>query len=173
MEEQRIKIGTPASGQHHPAKPMLSIDEQINHLKSKGVTFRLCSEEEAAAYLTDRTYFFKIAAYRVLFQKRVGGTRDGQYIDLDFGYLKSLASLDRNLRYALLPLTLDVEHAARTKLMRIATAQELRRKTRMAIRFQPITLHSLAQANDTEEKERLRCFPAMPSSGTLCESTVI
>ncbi len=124
MEEQRIKIGTPASGQHHPAKPMLSIDEQINHLKSKGVTFRLCSEEEAAAYLTDRTYFFKIAAYRVLFQKRVGGTRDGQYIDLDFGYLKSLASLDRNLRYALLPLTLDVEHAARTKLMRIATAQE-------------------------------------------------
>jgi hypothetical protein len=55
MEEQRIKIGTPASGQHHPAKPMLSIDEQINHLKSKDVTFRLCSEEEAAAYLTDRT----------------------------------------------------------------------------------------------------------------------
>jgi hypothetical protein len=35
MEEQRIEIGISASGQHRPAKPMLSIDEQIDHLKSK------------------------------------------------------------------------------------------------------------------------------------------
>lgn len=97
-------------------KPLLTVEQQIEHLKSKGVTFELCSEEDAAEYLSERTYFFKVAAYRSLFEKRVGGPRDGQYIDLDFGHLRALASLDRDLRYALLPLTLDVEHAARTKL---------------------------------------------------------
>lgn len=105
-------------------KPLLTVEQQIDHLKSKGVTFELCSEEDAAEYLSERTYFFKVAAYRSLFEKRVGGPRDGQYIDLDFGHLKALASLDRDLRYALLPLTLDVEHAARTKLVRIATERD-------------------------------------------------
>lgn len=89
-------------------KPLLTVEQQIEHLKSKGVTFELCSEEDAAEYLSERTYFFKVAAYRFLFEKRVGGPRDGQYIDLDFGHLRALASLDRDLRYALLPLTLDV-----------------------------------------------------------------
>ena len=37
-------------------KPLLSVREQIDHLKSVGVTFNLCSEDEAVAYLTDKTY---------------------------------------------------------------------------------------------------------------------
>ncbi len=105
-------------------KALLTVEQQIEHLKSKGVTFELCSEHEAAEYLAGRTYYFKLAAYRVLFDKRVGGSRDGQYVNLDFGHLRALASLDRDLRYALLPLTLDVEHAARTKLMCIVTERE-------------------------------------------------
>lgn len=114
----------PGDEREKTAKPMLTVEEQIAHLKSKGVTFELCSEEEAASHLADETYFFKIAAYRGLFQKRVGGERDGQYINLDFGHLMALASLDRCLRHTLLPLTLDVENAARTKLIRIATKRE-------------------------------------------------
>ena len=102
-----------------PVKPLLDIDGQISHLKAKGVTFNLCDEAKAARYLTERTYFFKLAAYRVLFDRRIGGPRDGQYVNLDFGHLIELASFDCDLRYAFLPLTLDVEHAARTKLMRI------------------------------------------------------
>ncbi len=98
--------------------PLLSIDEQIEQMKQQGITFNLCSEDEARGYLSNRTYYFKLRSYRTLFIKRVGGKRDGQYINLDFGHLRALASLDRDLRYALLPLTLDVEHAARTKLMR-------------------------------------------------------
>ncbi len=101
--------------------PLLSIDEQIAQLKQRGITFNLCPEDEAKTYLSDRTYYFKLRSYRTLFDKRVGGKRDGQYIGLDFGHLQALASLDRDLRYALLPLTLDVEHAARTKLMRNVT----------------------------------------------------
>lgn len=101
--------------------PLLSVGDQVAQLKEKGVTFELCSEEDARSYLSDRTYYFKLRSYRTLFDKRVGGARDGQYVGLDFGHLLALASLDRDLRYALLPLTLDVEHAARTKLMRNIT----------------------------------------------------
>ena len=114
---------TAAAAEAHP-KPMLTVEQQIAHMKAKGITFELVSEEEAAAYLTDRTYFFKLYAYRTLFERRVGGPRDGQYVGLDFGHLKLLASLDRTLRYALLPMTLDVEHFARVKLVREVTERE-------------------------------------------------
>ncbi|HIY84413.1 hypothetical protein [Rubneribacter sp.] len=72
-------------------------------MKSKGITFNLCSEDEAAAYLTDRTYFFKLYAYRDLFERRMGGPRDGQCIGLDSRHLMRLSSVDRTLRYVLLP----------------------------------------------------------------------
>ena len=102
-------------------KPILTVQQQISHMKSKGITFELVSEKEAAAYLSDRTYFFKLYAYRELSERRVGGDRDGQHVGLDFGHLRLLASLDRSLRYALLPMTLDVEHFARAKLIREVT----------------------------------------------------
>ena len=37
---------------------------------------------------------------------------------LDFGHLRDLAAIDHMLRYTLLPMTLDVEHFAKVKLMR-------------------------------------------------------
>lgn len=116
LEDESIGIA-----RHDPVdadKPLLAIAQQIEHLKSKGVAFELCSEQEAADYLSNHSYFFKIMAYRTLFERHVGGLRDGQYVGLDFGHLRMLASVDRLLRYTLLPMTLDVEHFARTKLMR-------------------------------------------------------
>ena len=53
----------------------------------------------------------------MLFPKRVGGPRDGQYAGLDFGHLVDLAAIDRELRGFLLPLTLDVENSAKTRLI--------------------------------------------------------
>ena len=50
--------------------------------------------------------------------KRVCGERDGEYVGLDFGHLCDLAAIDHMLRYALLPMTPDVEHFAKAKLMR-------------------------------------------------------
>ena len=97
---------------------MSYIEEQIEHLKSKGVTFELCSEEEAAECLSDKTYYFKVAAYRALLDKRVGGERGGEYVGLDFGHLRDLAAIDHVLRYTLLPMTLNIEHFAIVKLMR-------------------------------------------------------
>ena len=116
---QAVKTGDdmPAPLMLHRKKPLLATSELIDHLKTKGVTFDLVNEEDAAGYISTKTYYFKIAAYRALFQKRVGGERDGQYVGLDFGHLVKLASVDRTMRYTLLPMTLDVEHFAHAKLL--------------------------------------------------------
>mgnify|MGYP000913572747 FL=1 len=103
------------------SKPKLTVEEQVEHLRGKGVTFDLCSAEQARETLSDKTYYFKLAAYRVLFEKRIGGAHDGEYVGLDFGYLRDLATIDHMLRYTLLPMTLDIEHFAKIKLMREVT----------------------------------------------------
>lgn len=54
-------------------KPMLSTEGQIAHLKARGVAFELCDEQEALEYLRANTYYYKLAAYRVLFPKRSAG----------------------------------------------------------------------------------------------------
>lgn len=105
-------------------KPKLTVDEQVEHLRSKGVTFDLCVEEDARETLRDKTCYFKLAAYRVLFDKRVGGERDGEYVGLDFRHLGDLAAIDHMLRYTLLPTAPDVERFAKAKLMREATERE-------------------------------------------------
>ena len=104
-----------ADGQNR--KPILTIEQQIMHLKQKGVSFELCAEAEAARIMAGQDHYFRLAAYRVLFPKRVGGPRDGQYAGLDFGHLVDLAAIDRELRGFLLPLTLDVENSAKTRLI--------------------------------------------------------
>ncbi|MBM6905421.1 Abi family protein [Collinsella tanakaei] len=102
------------------SKPLLTIGQQIAHMKAKGIAFELCSEEEAASHLRTKCQFFRVYAYRKLFPKHVGGPRDGQYVNLDFGHLKTLSNLDRMLRDVLLPMTLDVEHFAKVRLLAAA-----------------------------------------------------
>ena len=106
-------------------KPMLTAQELVEHLKSKGVKFDLMGEDEARHYLAEKSYYFKAASYRRLFPKYVGGEHDGEYIDLDFGQLALLASLDEQLRRVLRDMTLDVEHFEKTRLLdRIAESPD-------------------------------------------------
>ena len=98
-------------------KPMLTAPELVEHLKSKGVKFELVDEDEARRFLAEKSYFFKAASYRRLFPKYVGGEHDGKYIDLDFGQLALLASLDEQLRCVLRDMTFDVEHFEKTRLL--------------------------------------------------------
>ncbi|MEF9877785.1 MAG: Abi family protein, partial [Gordonibacter sp.] len=81
--------------------------------------FIRCSETDAFEYLATKNFYFKVTAYRKLFEKHADGELDGKYIDLDFAQLVELASLDQRLREALLPMTLDVEHFAKVKIMSI------------------------------------------------------
>ena len=41
-------------------KNKITIDDQINHMKSKGVKFNVMSEDEAKDFLLYKTYYFKL-----------------------------------------------------------------------------------------------------------------
>lgn len=44
---------TATAAEAHP-KPMLTVEQQIAHMKAKGITFSLVTEEEAAAHLREK-----------------------------------------------------------------------------------------------------------------------
>ena len=98
-------------------KPKLTPEEQIAFLRSRGVSFERMGEDEAQRYLSTESFLFSTYAYRLLFPKRVGGQHDGEYANLDFADLVDLERLDRQLCEALLPLTLDVEHLAKARML--------------------------------------------------------
>ncbi len=108
----RVDIGMRAR------KPMLTVDEQIEHLKSRGVKFELYSEDAAASYLEHANNYLRVAAYRKLYSRQVDGASSGSYVNLDFEDLVELSSIDRRLREALLAAAIDVEHFARIELLR-------------------------------------------------------
>ncbi len=98
-------------------KPMLTSEEQVTLLKSKGVTFERCSEDEAISALTERDTFLHITSYRKLFQKHQEGEKTGQYVRLDFADLVALDELDAELRSAFQSVAYDIERLAKTKLV--------------------------------------------------------
>lgn len=105
--------------------PWLTASEQIDHLKSRGVHFSLMSEDDARAYLEKNSNYFRLRAHRLGFPKVEEGARKGKYANLDFKMLVDLSIVDMLLRYEMLPLTLDVEHFAKVKLLkRIETEGE-------------------------------------------------
>lgn len=99
-------------------KRKLTVDEQIAHLKHKGVQFRLMDEAAARDYLRCSSNYFKLTAYRKNYQKHPGGAKAGQYVRLDFAYLVDLAEIDRVLRDLVLGMALDVEHSVNVQIMR-------------------------------------------------------
>lgn len=57
----------------------------------------------------------KLASYRANYEKRKS---NGEYINLDFAYLQELSTIDMHLRYSILQMCLDVEHALKTRLLK-------------------------------------------------------
>lgn len=98
-------------------KKMLTADELIAHMKEKGITFHEVSEEDAKHFLTYHNYYMKLASYRANYPKHKTGKNAGQYINLDFGYLKELSTIDMHLRYYIVEMCLDIEHAIKVRLI--------------------------------------------------------
>lgn len=95
----------------------LTFDQMIEHLKEKGVQFNFVSTENARAILESSNYFYKITAYRKNFDKN----GKDQYINLDFLFLSDLATIDMRLRYIVLQMCLDIEHAIKTQILKDIT----------------------------------------------------
>lgn len=99
-------------------KQLHTADELISHMKEKGITFNIESEEEAKDFLSYNNYYMKLASYRANYKKYTGGKKDGQYINLDYAYLKELSTIDMRLRYILSHMALDIEHFLKVKLLK-------------------------------------------------------
>ena len=98
----------------------LTPEEQIEHLKNKGITFAHYPESDAKHFLEEHTYLTKISAYRKNYSKHPAGEKAGQYINLDFGYLVELSTIDMHLRYLIITLCLNIEHALKISLLNAA-----------------------------------------------------
>ena len=50
-------------------KELKTSSELIEHMKSKGITFNLMSENEATHFIQEHNYYLKVAAYRKNYNK--------------------------------------------------------------------------------------------------------
>lgn len=99
-------------------KQLQTAEELIIHMKEKGITFDIESEDKARDFLSYNNYYMKLASYRANYKKHSGGKKDGQYINLDYAYLKELSTIDMRLRYILSHMALDIEHFLKVKLLK-------------------------------------------------------
>ena len=117
--ESATGTGTKQQGKGRQGKPLLTVGQQVERLKAKGVTFKLCDEASAADYLRSGNNYLRTQSYRALYPRQTEGPNSGAYINLDFADLVSLSSLDRQLRETFLAMTVDIEHFAKMKLLRL------------------------------------------------------
>lgn len=97
--------------------PKLSIDEQIDDMQRKGITFEKVGIPEAKRFLRENNYYFKLKAYGRNYDKYTSTAKKGQYINLDFAYLQELSTLDMYLRKTILSMALDIEHALKVQML--------------------------------------------------------
>lgn len=95
----------------------LSPKEQILNMKSKGIGFHIINENEAEEYLSNNTYYFKLKAYAKNYDQYQTTDHKGQYINLEFAYLKDLSIIDMHLRHYILKTSVDLEHTVKTNFL--------------------------------------------------------
>lgn len=92
----------------------LTVPDIISYCKETlGITFNLKSEEEAAVFLAKHNYFFRLKQYADFGEK----TKSGKFINVDFGQMVELSTVDMFLRKLILKMTLDFEHYLKVKII--------------------------------------------------------
>lgn len=105
------------------AKPKLSAEELIAKMKKeKGITFNYIGEESAIEFLKRKNNYYRLAAYRKNYDKRLNGENKGTYINLDFAYLVDLSVIDMHLRNMIIQMCLDIEHDLKVQLLNDITS---------------------------------------------------
>lgn len=116
-------------------KPRLSLDEQIQHLKGKGILFNIMDEGSAKQYLKYNNNYYKLTSFRKNYDRHPGGENKGKYIRLEFTYLVDMSIIDMRLRYRIVEMALDIEHHMKLQLLR-----KMMSMMRMVIKLSKIIL---------------------------------
>ncbi len=98
-------------------KVKLSIEQQIEHMESKGILFNIEDENDAKNFLTNNTYYFKLKSYCKNYDVWKTGDNKGKYKDLEYAYLKDISQIDRHMRYLILNMCLDIEHHLKIRML--------------------------------------------------------
>lgn len=93
-------------------KEKLSVDKQIEKMKSNGIGFNIIAEDEAKEFLSDNTYYFKIKSFQKNYQKNHANV----YSNLEFAYLKDFSTIDMHFRKLILSMVLNIEHFLKVRL---------------------------------------------------------
>ena len=129
-------------------KPPLTIQEQINLLKSRGVTF---ADEAKAQYQLENVSYFRLSAYMYPFKKNIGG----EIVD-EFRYgttwkdIYDLYAFDRKLRLLVFDALEKIEVAIRTKMVYILSHKYGSHWQDIESIYKP---KSIIRLNDGSEKE--------------------
>lgn len=100
------------------SKPKLPAEQLVTKMRDeKGITFEHMSEEDAIDFLKRKNNYYRLAAYRKNYDKRLNGENRGTYISLDFAYLVDLSIIDMHLRNMIFQMCLDVEHDLKVQLL--------------------------------------------------------
>lgn len=87
--------------------------ELILHMKERGIQFNIVSQEEAISFLTNNNYYKKLSCYKKNYTYAPDKEGNKKYQQLDFAYLLELSVLDMRLRYLIIQMCLDIEHAVK------------------------------------------------------------
>ncbi len=99
-------------------KPKKTAAELISMLKNeKGISFHYMRETDAEVYLIEKNNYLRTASYRKNYEKGTKGLYNDKYIHLDFAYLVELSIIDMHLRFLLLQMCIDIEHALKVHLL--------------------------------------------------------
>jgi len=104
-------------------KPILTSEQLVLHMRDKGISFSIISEEDAIRHLSEHNNYFKLTSYRKNYTKYSSGPNKGKYENLEFAYLRELARIDTEIRHLLLDMSLDIEHFLKVSLMQAVEAQ--------------------------------------------------
>lgn len=100
----------------------LTIPQQVELMKSEGITFDIIDEAAAQEYITKNSIYFNIKTFAKNYCKYTRSDKAGQYINLEFAYLKELSIIDGIFRKMVLDMCLDIEYSMKVQINRDFTS---------------------------------------------------
>ena len=102
----------------------LTLEEQIEDLKSKNIQFDsvsdnekgMMTEDDARRFLRYNTFYYHLKHYAHAFEV-YNNSNITRYVNLSFGKMVELSKLDMYFRRIVLHMCLDVEHLLKTRLL--------------------------------------------------------